>query len=227
MGCRQIFVRFASCNLNCAYCDTPFQPSATCRVETTPGCGVFSFRDNPVKLEDVSRLVSDWNSGAYGRHHSLVLTGGEPLLHAEVLQNWLPSASRLLPIFLETNGTLPEELSTVLPFVRWVSMDIKGGDVTGAPTPWELHKQFMVQAAAKLCQVKLVVDARTTGEELLQAAELVASLAPATPFVLQPMTVAGHPALNGLELLDLQSVASASHSDVRIIPQVHPWLGVA
>lgn len=227
IGCRQIFVRFASCNFDCSYCDTPFQPSPTCRVESVPGSGNFSSHDNPVKLDAVSQLISDWNSGARGKHHSLVLTGGEPLLHAEVLRAWLPSISRVLPIYLETNGTLANELVKILPFVTWVSMDIKGGDVTGLPTPWLAHTAFLKEASAKLCQVKLVVDASTSHAELLQAAALVTSFAPLAPFVLQPRTVAGRPALSGLELLGLQTAASAAHADVRVIPQVHPWLGVA
>ena len=27
IGCKQIFIRFCACNLNCAYCDTDFYPT--------------------------------------------------------------------------------------------------------------------------------------------------------------------------------------------------------
>ena len=37
VGCRQIFLRFALCNLDCDYCDTPFAPQAACRIEDAPG----------------------------------------------------------------------------------------------------------------------------------------------------------------------------------------------
>ncbi len=227
IGCRQVFVRFAECNLDCAYCDTPFRPTAACRVETRPGSGVFTSLDNPVALDEVSRLLATWQEMAPSAHHSLVLTGGEPLLHAEVLLKWLPVAGKILPVFLETNGTLAKELKKILPLVRWISMDIKGSDVTGQATPWEEHSAFLETAGEKLCQVKLVVDAGTTHDELMKAARLSARLAPETPFVLQPRTVAGRPALTGAELLRLQTVASSAHRDVRVIPQVHPLLGVA
>ena len=37
VGCRQIFIRSAECNLNCAYCDTNFKRAAFCNVETFAG----------------------------------------------------------------------------------------------------------------------------------------------------------------------------------------------
>lgn len=227
IGCRQVFVRFALCNLDCAYCDTLFQPSTVCRIEVIPGSGDFTSYGNPVNLEDVTRLIAGWEAEKPGMHHSLVLTGGEPLLHADVLCRWLPVVAEILPVYLETNGTLPKALGKILSTLRWISMDIKGGAVTGQSTPWEEHAAFLALAAGKLCQVKLVVDHATTRDELLQAADLVAQLAPDIPFVLQPRTSAGRPAMSGVELLGLQAAAAARHRDVRIIPQVHPWLGVA
>jgi len=227
IGCRQVFVRFAECNLACDYCDTPYQPGPTCQVESNPGSGQFSSYSNPVNLTDITRLISRWQHNTNNVHHSLALTGGEPLLHADILQAWLPEMLAILPIFLETNGTLPAELEKILPLVEWISMDIKGSAVTGAPTPWVDHADFLALAKDRLCQVKLVVDASTTDSELLEAACLVNRYAPDVPFILQPLTQSGGPTLEGIVLLGLQEIASAEHRDVRIIPQIHPWLGVA
>jgi organic radical activating enzyme len=157
----------------------------------------------------------------------VVLTGGEPLLHADILQAWLPEIIAVLPIFLESNGTLPLELEKVLPLVEWISMDIKGSAVTGEVTPWRDHADFLALAAERLCQVKLVVDESTTDEEILEAACLVNRYAPEVPFILQPRTISARPALGGSALLGLQAIAAAEHRDVRIIPQVHPLLGVS
>jgi organic radical activating enzyme len=227
IGCRQVFVRFAECNLSCDYCDTPFQAGPTCQIESSPGSGQFTSQSNPVNLTEITNLVSSWQHCSNGVHHSLVLTGGEPLLHADILQNWLPEMLAILPVFLETNGTLPAELEKILHLVEWISMDIKGSAVTGAPTPWLDHADFLALAKERLCQVKLVVDATTTNTELLEAARLVNRYAPDVPFVIQPRTQAGRPVLGGKTLLQLQSIASAEHRDIRIIPQTHPWLGVA
>lgn len=227
IGCRQIFVRFAECNLSCDYCDTPYQAGPTCLVETSPGSGQFSSHNNPVNLSEITRLASHWQRNCHNVHHSVALTGGEPLLHADILQEWLPEMLAVLPIFLETNGTLPAELAKILPLINWVSMDIKSSTVTGVPTPWSDHADFLAIAKERLCQVKLVVDDGTSEAELLESARLITRFAPDVPFILQPRTQAGGPVLGGKALLGLQLIASAEHRDVRIIPQIHPWLGVA
>lgn len=226
IGCRQIFVRFADCNLSCDYCDTPFHAGPFYQVESEPGSGQFNSLNSPVSLDEITRLISHWQHISNRVHHSVVLTGGEPLLHADVLKQWLPEVISILPIFLETNGTLAAELEKIIPMVDWISMDIKGSAVTGVPTPWADHADFLSIAKERLCHVKLVIDKTTTEDELLEAARLVNHYAPKAPFVLQPRTISSKPALSGKELLRLQVVAASEHQDVRMIPQIHPWLGV-
>ena len=227
IGCRQIFVRFAGCNLDCDYCDTPFQPRQYCQVEKTPGCGEFEQIGNPVDLQHVSRIISRWQSHTNHVHHSISLTGGEPLLHADLLSEWLPEIRPVLPVFLETNGTLPAELDKIVQQIDYISMDIKGAAVTGEPTPWIDHADFITIAKPSLCQVKVVVSPETPDDELLEAAQLASRHAPDIPFVLQPQTFGRGLALSGLQLLLMQQTASAVHPDVRIIPQIHPWLDIA
>lgn len=227
VGCRQIFVRFAGCNLDCHYCDTPFQPRQYCQVEQTAGSGEFEQVENPVNLNDVSKIISQWQDQTNHVHHSIALTGGEPLLHADLLSSWLPEIRSALPVFLETNGTLPAELDKIVRYVDYISMDIKGSAVTGEPTPWIDHADFLAVAKPSLCQVKLVVSSETPDDELLEAAQLASRYAPDVPFVLQPQTLGNGLALKGKQLLLMQQTAAAVHTDVRIIPQIHPWLGVA
>ena len=52
VGCRQVFLRLALCNLDCGYCDTPFAnrwPNAGSRM--LPARGNFRSLANPVALE--------------------------------------------------------------------------------------------------------------------------------------------------------------------------------
>ena len=226
IGWRQIFVRLALCNLACRYCDTPFDAQEACRVETAPGSGSFSALSNPVSLEVLSALVADWRARLPGGHHSISITGGEPLVQSALLQNWLPVLRTLLPIHLETNGTLPEAFAPLVSHVDWVSMDIKLASQTGEPTPWAVHEEFLGLAAERNCCVKVVVGMETTVEEVKQAAEIVRLKAPSAPLILQPITKAGQVGTAAAHLFRLQEGAASIHSLVRVIPQTHAFLGL-
>ena len=226
IGRRQLFVRLADCNLACTYCDTAHAAGPTWQAEAEPGSARLLEYANPADPPQVIRLIREWQA-RQPIHHSLALTGGEPLLQAEALASWLPEAAAILPVYLETNGTLPEALATVLPWVRFISMDIKHASTSGEPTPWEAHRAFIETAGAGLCQIKLVIDVRTTGEDLTEVARFVQRHGGDVPFVLQPRTEAGRPALVGRQLLALQAAAAREHPATLLIPQTHPLLAIA
>lgn len=226
VGRRQVFIRFSGCHLNCAYCDTDFSASDQCKVERTPGAGDFELLPNPVALEPVVALIQAWKMAAPQAHHSISLTGGEPLLHADTLSLWLPELRQLLPIYLETSGTLPAQLESLLPHIDWISMDIKLPSLTGVATDWLAQKDFLQLATQTGCYVKIVVAETTPGEELLQAVELINSIDETLPLVLQPVTVAEKVAVSTSRLLEFQALIAACHSDVSVIPQTHRFLGV-
>lgn len=224
VGRRQVFVRLARCNLACAYCDTPFEPRDDCRVEDAPGSGNFRSIPNPVALETLSSILAGWQRELPGVHHSLSLTGGEPLLQQGMLAEWLPVLRRLLPIHLETNGTLPEALAELLPHLDWIAMDLKFASLTALPTPWEAHRAFLRLAAQRPCCVKAVVGEETEAEEIDRAAALLHEAAPQVPLILQPVTREGQVAISGRTLLDLQTRAARHHPPVLVIPQTHRFL---
>lgn len=226
VGRRQIFIRLAGCNLACHYCDTPFAPTATCNVETAPGSETFTLWDNPIDAQQVVDCVQNWLTDLPQAHHSFSITGGEPLLHSEALVQWLPKLSQLLPIQLETNGTLTDSLRTVLPWLRWVVMDFKLESQTGEPTPWDEHRQFLQLASQVNCCVKMVVGIETSIEELQKATDIIASVACHVPVILQPRTIDGRCSVSGGQLIAWQGVLSSSGLDVRVIPQTHCYLAV-
>ena len=226
VGCRQIFVRFADCNLACRYCDTPHQPQPNCRIEDAPGSGQFRSLPNPVSLEILHSILSQWHRNVPGMHHSLSLTGGEPLAQVEALQFWLPQLRELLPVYLETNGTLPSALEKIIGDVDYVSMDFKLESVSGEETPWDAHGDFLRIAATVEGFVKVVVGEQTPIDEIVRTAELVHDVAPQMPLVIQPLTEQGRCAVRGTVLLQLQQVVSRIHSSVRVIPQTHRFIDV-
>jgi len=224
IGRRQLFVRLSQCNLTCAYCDTDYVDAAIWYAEDKPGGAGRREYPNPAAPEFLNELISKWQS--HTQHHSLALTGGEPLVQWQALAEWLPLVSGILPVYLETNGTLPESLEQLLPYISWISMDIKLAGTGGAPTPWDAHAAFLILSRPKACQVKVVIDPHTTEDELVEAARFVHRHAPQAPLILQPKTIAGRPSITGRYLLSLQGAAAREHSATLVIPQVHPLLSI-
>ncbi|MBW6509705.1 MAG: 7-carboxy-7-deazaguanine synthase QueE [Desulfuromonadales bacterium] len=226
LGRRQVFIRFAGCNLDCDYCDTSFLSRSLCLVEEDSGSGALVEYENPVPLDRVVNLLKQWLKKHPQAHHSISITGGEPLLHAELLELWLPHLRQLLPISLETNGTLPAALRLIVDHVDYVAMDIKLPSVTGQITDWQAHADFLAIATQTQCSVKVIVGEATTDEELLQAAQLVQAVRPATPIILQPLTRNNRVGVSVPRLLALQALVATIHPEVLVIPQTHVYLGV-
>lgn len=226
IGRRQLFVRMAGCNLECNYCDTGHAADLTWRVEVEPGSGSHARHPNPVTPQILTGLIRQWHE-SWPIHHSLALTGGEPLMQSEALAAWLPQVNRLLPVFLETNGTLPEALSRLCSMVTWVSMDIKLTGTTGTITPWQEHAEFIRVAGNRLLQIKLVVDSGTSSAEIAEAAAFVHQLAAELPLVLQPRTINTRPDIGGTALLAMQEAAARLHPATLVVPQVHPLLSIS
>lgn len=225
VGFRQVFIRFTGCNLDCAYCDTDFKASSACRVESVPASGQIDLWANPVSLERVVRLVEGFKAEYPGLHHSISLTGGEPLVSSNKLVAWLPSLRSLLPIHLETNGTLSLELARVIHDVDLISMDFKLESVSGIETPWQEHDKFLKTAGEKLLCAKLVVSNSSTVEEVGNVATMLRDSAVSVPLVLQPANISDRET-DGRHLFMLQEVASRIFPMTRIIPQTHRWLGL-
>lgn len=226
IGRRQVFLRFSGCNLECGYCDTKHQSPERCAIEIDPGSRTFEQTTNPVSLDTILNRLRDWQLRHPLLHHSLSITGGEPLLHAGVLREWLPTLRSLLPVFLETNGVLYRELAEIIDYVDMISMDIKIPSTSGHADLWQDHADFLRTAARKDCYVKIVVGVETGHEEIIRSARLIADIKRSTPLILQPVTQQLSHHEIGAHLLALQQSASMYIEDVRVIPQMHTILRI-
>jgi organic radical activating enzyme len=227
-GRRQVFVRTFGCNIRCSYCDSPetLKESGsppTCRVEERPGTWTFRQTPNPVSARELTDIVRSFLSEP---HHSLSITGGEPLLHAAFLETWLPDVRALgLKTFVETNGLLPAHLRRVLPLLDYVSMDFKAPSATGqdAEITWRRHREFLEVARASGVYGKLVVTPSTTESELDAVVAALRDVDRSIPLVLQPVTPCGSEprGVTPERVIALHARASRVLADVRVIPQTH------
>lgn len=228
IGCRQVFIRFLGCNLDCYYCDTNIGAAPpVCQMELTPGRLDFQPLTNPVAPAKIISLLERWQSGWPKVHHSISLTGGEPLLQLPALREWLPRLRAILPLHLETNGVLSASLSTIITDIDYISMDFKLPSSSGETSLWADHLEFLKIAAAANVAVKTVVNASTEHWELERTAEIIAGINADIPLIIQPETARDLSlGISPLALLELQEIAAAELSDVRVIPQTHRFIGM-
>jgi len=227
VGRRQIFVRLMECNLDCRYCDTNFEKSDICKLESKPGSGTFLGLPQPMSLHKITAIFDDWRSQLLGAHHSVSFTGGEPLLSADALSEWFPEIRKTLPIHLETNGTMHIALRQVKQHVDYISMDMKLPSTAGCTEQlWDLHALFLREAHGCAVSVKVVVGELTSDSEIRQVCDVISSVDAALPLFLQPLTMPdGSIGIPAAQILHLQELASSRLPDVRVIPQMHTLLG--
>lgn len=237
LGTSTLFVRFAECDLRCAWCDTPhsWRRGPRCRLELERGSGRFEERDNPLALD---ALVAACERLELPRHRWVSLTGGEPLLQPDAAVETARALRGHGPrLWLETHGLEAGALARVLPLLGCVSMDWKlASDVRraseakrGPVAPFDdAHEAFLAVArAAPLVVVKIVVTPASEDAEIDEAVRRVARTHPGACLVLQPVTpfAAVKERPSAARLLGLARRAAERLADVRVIPQTHKLLG--
>ena len=209
-GSRQLFVRFYGCNLNCVYCDTLLESYKTFSKEALLG-KILDFEDD---------------------YNELTLTGGEPLLYAGFLEGFLPlfKKHRDHSIYLETNGTLPEEFKRVSDHIDIVAMDFKLPSSTKNESEvWEAHEIFIKAALCKELIVKTVISDSTSIDDIKRMSRILAGLKEKFMVVLQPVTPSGnHVKLPDEEMLSFfrEYVKKETGKEARILGQAHKYVGV-
>lgn len=204
LGSPMIFVRFAGCDVGCAWCDTDH-----------------AVREELSAEDLISRIRVLYQPGFF-----ISLTGGEPLLQVEALEEVLPLLKKEgMPVFLETNGIRYQEFARVSPWIDIVAMDFKLPSSTGCRAFWAEHREMIDLVRAKEVFVKIVVTAKTSLDDIDGAVDIIASVDPGITVYLQPET---SQIKNGslAACVTMQKRCLEKLKDVRIVPQVHRLLGI-
>ena len=102
-----IFLR--NCNLRCKYCYN---------IEIAKGKRIMDFNQ-----------ILDYLSKDYSYVDCIIISGGEPLIYpVEILLqfiNYFKELNKNLRFKIDTNGLFPQKLKKIIPYVNYISIDIK------------------------------------------------------------------------------------------------------
>jgi len=211
-GQKQLFIRFAGCNLRCSYCDEPAARSGTKAKRLTVR----------QLLRAADMLLQNNPAG------NVSLTGGEPLLYPDFLNKLIPALKRRgLRVHLETNGTLPRAYEKLRRKPDVVAADIKLRSATGREL-WVEHEQFL-----RLCHerafVKTVLHSKASREEILKTINIIATTDPTIPLIWQPATRSTSGSVKSAPAALLKwALAKAAKrlQTVKVLPQMHVLWGL-
>ncbi|MBP3925260.1 7-carboxy-7-deazaguanine synthase QueE [bacterium] len=205
IGYNQLFIRFCNCNLKCNFCDTKFSSNEN----------VMEFCPN--ELADYINKNYDMK-----KVHSISLTGGEPLLSTAFLREFLP----LVPAkkYLETNATLADKLLEIKPFIDYICADIKLESATGIKDTYKFHDKFFEKCKGVETFAKIVFDENITNEEI----EICANLGKKydIELILQPVMKNDKMSVSSKFIMEIYDKFLSLYPKVRVIPQVHKFIGV-
>ncbi|MCI1274185.1 MAG: 7-carboxy-7-deazaguanine synthase QueE [Clostridiaceae bacterium] len=205
IGYNQLFIRFCGCNLNCQYCDTDFDTQNN-YTEYAPS-------------ELIQKIKADYD---LTKIHSISLTGGEPLLSADFLKEFLPLIGK--KIYLETNATLPEQLIKVKDLISIIAADIKLESSTGIKGTYKMHDEFFKQCTGVETFAKIVFNENFSNSEIVEVTKLARKYN--IPLVLQPEMNKDKIQVSSNIIQTILDKCLNEYKNVRVIPQSHKFMGI-
>lgn len=212
IGKRQVFIRFAGCNIDCRYCDTLEGKSADAGKE-------YSF-------EELNRTVTSLITPDVD---SLELTGGEPLLHAEYIHDYLSRYP--FKAMLETNATFPDKLLLLKDVISIVSMDIKLPEHFNTKQEWlsvyeKEIKSIQVMEEENIKYYLKIVVSPTTSLQIIEdiLKDLDGHVSSDVEFIVQP--VSPITLWKTKDNLFKISETIGKQYKVSVIPQIHKYMQI-
>ena len=213
IGQRQIFVRFAGCNLNCNYCDTGDSKSEKSGVLMTP----------QEVTDEINKIVTP-------DCKAISFTGGEPSLYPEFISE--VSKNFDLDIMLETNGTLPDNID-LIDELDVVSLDIKlpehfDGDFDEEIFLNEIKSVNLLISKSINVYCKVVILPSTKIKSFKEVVEKLSeniSNKSDLKIIIQPSSPLGEWKDINFKLFEFSEVVG-QYFDVSTIPQIHKILDI-
>jgi len=216
-GTKTLFVRLAGCPFTCFYCDTKESLPLDSGTEYS--------------IEDANHLI---DSNLKNQTYKVNFTGGDPLIQHEAVALLAKHIQdKKIPTYLESSCFDIDRFNHVLPFIDIVKIEFKtkDSDFVDSKHYEKLigHTMKCLQSsvkAKKITYIKIVVSSKTQlheFEKLVKEIFMIVSKDDIDGFIIQPTYGISEPSLD--LLLDLYDLVYPHYIDVKVVPQLHKFIG--
>jgi len=216
-GTKTLFVRLAGCPFTCFYCDT---------LESLPmDSGTEYSIENACQLIDTNLKENTFKVN---------FTGGDPLIQYQGVAELAKHVkSKTIPTYLESSCFDSEKFNHVLPYIDFVKIEFKTKDSDFVDSQ---HYDRLIDnalqclslsiQAKKTTYIKIVVSNKTSTNSIQSLITKVfekISQNDISGFIIQPTYGVAEPSLD--HLLKLYDIVYPSYNEVRVVPQLHKFIG--
>ncbi len=216
-GTKTLFVRLAGCPFTCFYCDT---------LESLPMDSGTEY-----SIENACQLIDD---SLKENTFKINFTGGDPLIQYQGVAELAKHVkSKNIPTYLESSCFDSEKFNRVLPYIDFVKIEFKTKDSDFVDSQ---HYDRLIDnalqclslsiQAKKTTYIKIVVSNKTSTNSIQSLVTKVFekfSQNDISGFIIQPTYGVAEPSLE--HLLKLYDVVYPYYNEVRVVPQLHKFIG--
>ena len=216
-GTKTLFVRLAGCPFTCFYCDT---------IESLPLDSGTEY-----SIEEATQLI---DTNLKNQTYKVNFTGGDPLIqHESVALLAKHIQTKNIRTYLESSCFDIDRFNHVLPFMDIIKIEFKTKDSDFVDS--KHYEKLIIHAmkclessinANKTTYIKIVVSSKTQlneFNELIKQIFKIISKDNIDGFIIQPTYGISEPSLD--LLLNLYDLVYPYYIDVKVVPQLHKFIG--
>jgi 7-carboxy-7-deazaguanine synthase len=216
-GTKTLFVRLAGCPFTCFYCDTKESLPLDSGTEYS--------------IEDANKLI---DSNLKKQTYKVNFTGGDPLIQHEAVALLAKHIQeKKIPTYLESSCFDVDRFDHVLPFFDIVKIEFKTKDSDFVDAKhydkFIGHTMKCLQSSVKskkTTYIKIVVSSKTQPNEFIKLVKEIFDIVSKDDldgFIIQPTYGISEPSLD--LLLELYDLVYPYFIDVKVVPQLHKFIG--
>ena len=216
-GTKTLFVRLAGCPFKCFYCDTK---------------GAIPMNSGQqYELEEAKKMIE---RSLEKNTYKVNFTGGDPLAQSEAVSELARFVQlKKIPSYLESSCYDSTRFAQVLPYLDFIKIEFKTPDSEFVDSKHyskllenELDCLRLSVESKKVTYIKVVVSSKTElgpFKKLLKRIFQITSKSSLAGFIIQPTYGIAEPSLE--QLLSFYDEVHAYYEEVRIVPQIHKFIG--